>query len=106
MRNSVPVCKKNIRNGWLNRIKEMVEENNVLNNDTTNLPYKLHNGLFYFNNPKSGIIRLCIPELLEKKVFELIYNELGYSGYKRTLKKLTKCLYILNLFKKLHKFIK
>jgi hypothetical protein len=82
-----------------------VKENKALGSNTTKLPYHVINKLLYFNNNEIGL-RLYIPTLLEKEVFELAYNKIGYLGYTRTYKYLTKGLYIYNIVTKLYKFIR
>ncbi len=41
-----------------------------------------------------------------KEVFELIYNQVRYSGYYRTHTRIIKCFYIHRLSKRLHKYIR
>lgn len=82
----------------------MIKENNKLDENTTNLLYRLINSLLYFADEER--LRLYISTSVEKEVFQLIYNELDYLGYTRTYKRLINRIYILNIVKKLYKFIR
>ena len=86
------------------RILQMVKDNDNLGDNAAKLPYKLIDGLLYFAD--EGRLRLCIPASVEKEVFQLAHDELGHPGYARTHERLTDGVYILNMPKRLHDFIR
>ena len=83
----------------------MILDNGALGENAAQLPYQLIQKLIYFNNPKQGI-RLYIPQSLTKEVFQLAHNGLGHPGYAHMHEQLIQSLYIHNLSKQLHKFIR
>ena len=87
------------------RVITMVKENGALGDDAADLAYKLVNDLLYFNDDERGL-RLCIPSSMEHEVFKLAHDEMGHPGYARTHERLTQGLYIFNLSKKLHEFLR
>ena len=94
------------QNGRWQRIIEMVKTNDNLEDDNAaTLPYKLVDNLLYFDDSERGL-RLCIPENLEKQVFQLAHDALGHPGYARTHERLTDRLLVLKLSTKLHKYIR
>ena len=86
------------------RIQQMIQENDNLEENAAKLPYKMIDELLYFAD--EGRLRLCIPAPVEKEVFQLAHDELGHPGYARTHERLTDGIYILNMSKKLHEFIR
>ena len=63
------------------------------------------NELFYFNDNEKKL-RLVIFTDMKKDAFKLIHDELNYSDYARTHERLTKDLYMYNMFIKFHEFIR
>lgn len=92
--------------GWWKWINIMIHHNNALNIDmnAASLSYTMVWGLIYYKNIEQGY-QLCIPAILYKKVFELAHNFMRHSGYVCMHKWLIDSLYLLNLFKHLHKYI-
>ena len=72
------------------------------------LLYKLINNLLYFNdsNPSRELRLYILIKILEQEIFKLIYNQISYSKYTRTYKKLTSDIYIFNISIKLYKYLR
>ena len=87
------------------RIINMVKANDDLGDNAAALPYKMVDGLLYFDDDEKGL-RLCIPSSMEKEVFQLAHDELGHPGYARTHERLTEGLHLHNMSTKLHDFIR
>ena len=87
------------------RIQTMISDNDLLGENAVKLPYRLVQKLIYFDDPEQGL-RLCIPQGLTKEVFQLAHDELGHPGYACMHERLTQGLYIYNLLKQLHDFIR
>ena len=88
------------------RVITIVKLNTKLSNNATKLSYKLVNNLLYFNDSKRGIRLYVSTKTLEYEVFKLAYNKIGYLGYVRTYKKLTRSIYIFNILTKLYKYLR
>ena len=86
-------------------IQKMILDNDTLRENTVKLSYCLIWKLIYFDNSKWGL-HLCILTDLIKKVFQLAHNELSYPEYVCTHECLMQGLYIHNLLKHLHNFIR
>ena len=87
------------------RLRAMIEENAGLRENAADIPYKLVRGLIYFKDPEQGM-RLCIPQPLVHTVFNMIHDELGHPGYSRSHERLTEGVYIFNMAKQLHEYIR
>ena len=70
------------------------------------LSYKLINDLFYFDDSERGMRLYILIKTLKQKVFKLAHNEMRYSGYAHIHEKLTRGIYIFNMFIKLHKYLR
>lgn len=94
-----------LNNQTIKLIKQM-KENNKLENNITKLFFEYKNGIFYI---KSNTIyirkRLIIPKSIKLKVYEYVYNQLGYPGYKQTHEKLLANFYIFNITKNLYVYL-
>ena len=86
-------------------IQIIISDNDTLGENTVKLSYCLVWKLIYFDNSEQSLC-LCIFTDLIKEVFQLTHNELSHSGYVCTHKHLTQDLYIHNLLKQLHDFIR
>jgi len=91
---------------WV-RIMATVVRNAALGENEAKLPYKLVDGLLYFDDVEYGHgLRLCLPAALEREVFQKAHNEMGHPGYARTHEKLTRSVYIFNMSTKLHEYLR
>jgi len=87
------------------RILKMLNNNNTLGLNAAKLPYELKDELVYYKDIEKGP-RLCIPHSLHGEVFKLAHDEMGHSGYACTHERLTDALYIYDLFKNLHEYLR
>ena len=86
-------------------IQIMISDNDTLKENAVKLSYCLVWKLIYFDNSEQSL-HLCIFTDLIKEVFQLTHNELSHSEYVCTHKHLMQGLYIHNLLKQLHDFIR
>ena len=86
-------------------IQIMISDNDTLEKNAAKLLYCLIWKFIYFNNSEQGL-HLCILTDLIKQVFQLTHNKLSHSEYICTHEYLTQDLYIHNLLKQLHDFIR
>lgn len=86
------------------KVMSAVEKNETLGSNAAKLPYRIIDKILYFDDDEKGL-RLCVPSVLEKEVFQLAHDEMGHPGYARTHERLTDNLYIHNMATKLHEFI-
>jgi len=85
---------------------EIVKRNNNLGENAAKLAYEVVDQVLYFKDDEQGL-RLYIPTTaIEAEVFKLAHDEMGYPGYARTHERLTEGVYIYNMSKKLHEFIR
>ena len=94
----------NTESQW-DHIWTMISENDTLRENAAKFPYCLIWKLIYFDNSEHSLC-LCISYDLIKKVFQLTHDKLEHSDYVYTHKCLMQDLYIHNLLKQLHKFIR
>lgn len=88
------------------RVMDMVKQNKDLGENAAKLAYEVVGQVLYFRDDEQGL-RLCIPtSAIEAEVFKLAHDEMGHPGYARTHEKLTEGVYIHNMSKKLHEFIR
>ena len=83
----------------------MISDNDALGENAAKLSYCLVQKLIYFDDPEQGL-HLCISEGLTKEVFQLAHDKLEHPGYACMHECLTQGLYIYNLLKQLHNFIR
>ena len=83
----------------------MIKKNHDLEENIAKLLYRLVDNLFYFDDNERGL-RLYVSIVLKEEIFKLVHNEMGYSNYTRTYKRLINGLYIYNIIIKLYKFIR
>ena len=69
------------------------------------LRFKLKDGLIYYINFDDGRERLCIPNSLEKEVFELAYDRQQHGGFHRTYDRIIGFIYMRHLSKHLRSYI-
>ena len=86
-------------------IQTIISDNDTLKENAVKLSYCLVWKLIYFDNSEQSL-HLCIFTDLIKEVFQLTHNELSHSEYVCTHKHLMQGLYIHNLLKQLHDFIR
>ena len=77
----------------------------VQDGNAADLSYKIVRGLLYFKDLEYGL-RLCIPKFINGEVFKLAHDELSHPGYARTHERLIEGLYLFNLHKRLHEYIR
>ena len=111
-----PEFKQRVIAGYLNgpfaRILRVLRGEETATAPAT-LPYQIEGDLLYFKDDTRGL-RLCIPEAnsdeeeqgIEAEIFRMAHDELGHPGYARTYERLTQSVYIHNMGKKLHEFIR
>ena len=81
-----------------------MRHNDTLKKNIAKLLYRIINDLLYFDNNEKRL-RLYILTTLKTHVFKLTHNEIKYSSYARTYKKLIKELYVFDITIKLYEFI-
>ena len=69
------------------------------------LRFKLRNGLIYYTNHQDGKERLCVPNALEKEIFELGHDRQHHGGFHRTYDRIAGSIYLRNLVKHLRSYI-
>lgn len=69
------------------------------------LRFKQRDGLIYYTNFDDGRERLCIPNSLEKQIFELAHDRQHHGGFHRTYDRITGSLYLRHLSKRLRSYI-
>ena len=69
------------------------------------LRFKLRDGLLYYTNFDDGRERLCIPDALEKEIFELAHDRQHHGGYHRTYDRIVSSMYLRHLSKHLRAYI-
>lgn len=87
------------------RISDMITRNDALDTNAAALPYTRIRGLIYYKDIEKGH-RLCIPSYLYGDVFTLAHDSMGHPGYARTHERLTDSLYLPDLSKHLHEYIR
>lgn len=71
----------------------------------TGLRFKLRDELIYYTNFDDGRERLCIPNSLEKEIFELAHDRQHHGGFHRTYDRIVSSMYIRHLAKNLRAYI-
>jgi Integrase core domain. len=61
--------------------------------------------LLYFTDPETQLLRLCIPEALEKEVLSLVHQQGGHFGMRKTYLSVKSRFYLHNMYKKVKRFI-
>lgn len=69
------------------------------------LRFKFREGLIYYTNFDDGRKRLYILNILEKEIFELIYNRQHHEGFHRTYNRIANSIYFKHLSKHLRIYI-
>lgn len=69
------------------------------------LHFKVRDGLIYYTNFNNGRERLCVPNALEKDIFQLAHDQQYHGGYHRTYKRIVASLYICHLQQHLRTYI-
>ena len=83
-----------------------MKTNIKLKKNIIRLLYKLINDLFYFNDIDIKIRLYVLIRVLKYEIFKLTHNEIRHLKYARTYKKLTRDIYIYNVFIKLYKYLR
>ena len=71
----------------------------------TKLKFKIINGLIYNTESADNLLRLYIPNKLEREVFKLTYNNLLHNGFNRTYDRIIRLVYLRGLSKRLRIYI-
>ena len=69
------------------------------------LRFKLRNGLIYYTNFNDGRERICVPNSLEKHIFELAHNRQHHGGFHRSYDRIATSIYMRHLTKNLQSYI-
>lgn len=69
------------------------------------LRFKLRDRLIYYTNFDDGRERLCVPNALEKEIFELAHDRQHHGGFHRTYDRVASSLYLRHLSKHLRTYI-
>ena len=69
------------------------------------LRFKLRDGLIYYTNFDDGRERLCIPNALEKDIFELAHDRQHHGGFHRSYDRVASSVYMKHLSKHLRAYI-
>ncbi len=85
-------------------ILQILERNNALRLDTVRLSYEIRDNLIFYKDLEKGLY-LCILKSLYDRMFKIVYDNIDYSEYVQTHKRLTDLLYFYDLLKNLHKYI-
>lgn len=84
---------------------EHAPESDDLSNRRLGLRFKLRDGLIYYTNFDDGRERLCIPNALEKEIFELAHDRQHHGGFHRTYDRIVGSIYMRHLAKHLRTYI-
>lgn len=68
--------------------------------------FRKHDDLIYLTSEHPGKRRLCIPESLEKEVFQLAHDGNFHAGFHTTYARISPSVYIRGLSKHLHIYLK
>ncbi len=85
-------------------ILQILERNNALRLDTVRFLYKIKDNLIFYKDLKKESY-LCILKSLYDRMFKIAYDNINYSEYVQTHKRLINLLYFYDLLKNLHKYI-
>ncbi len=69
------------------------------------LPYKVIDDLIYVDGRGHRLPRLCIPPSLEKDIFKMAHDDLGYVGFYRTYTRIIETLYLYRMYRRLRKYL-
>ncbi len=69
------------------------------------LRFKLREGLIYYTNFDDGRERLCVPNALEKEIFELSHDRQHHGGFHRSYDRIASSVYMRHLSKHLRAYI-
>ena len=91
---------------WM-RIKNLLQDNQSLDDNAVNLPFVIQMDLIYYKDPERGQ-RLCIPDYdcLIKDVFKIAHDEAGHPGYSRTHERIVQTLFIQRLSQRLYEYLR
>ena len=84
----------------------IIKVNAKLKENVIKLLYKLINNLLYFDNIEIRIRLYISIKTLKQEIFKLIYNKTKYFDYIYIYEKLTRDIYIFNIFIKLYKYLR
>lgn len=90
------------------RIKDMLEDNDAMEDNAARMPFEIEHDLLYYQDPFGTGARLCVPDhgSLIKEVFQLAHDEAGHPGYARTHERRIQTLYIHRLPQRLHEYLR
>ena len=69
------------------------------------LRFKLRNGLIYYTNFNDGRERICVPNSLEKHIFELAHDKQHHGGFHRSYDRIVSSIYMRHLNKNLRAYV-
>jgi len=85
-------------------ILQILERNNALRSDVARLSYEIRDNLIFYKDLKKESY-LYILKSFYNRMFKIAYDDIDYSEYVWTHKRLIDLLYFYNLLKNLHKYI-
>ena len=85
-------------------ILQILERNNTLRLDIARLSYKIRDDLIFYKDLEKEPY-LCILKSLYDRMFKIVHDDIDYSEYAQTHKRLIDLLYFYNLLKNLYEYI-
>ncbi len=82
----------------------MLERNNTLELDVARLLYEIRDDFIFYKDLEKEP-HLCILKSLYDRMFKIAYDDIDYSEYAQTHKRLIDLLYFYNLLKNLYEYI-
>ena len=70
-----------------------------------NIPFVLRDGLIYYVDELNARERLCVPKLMEQKIFELAHDGYSHGGFHRTYERIVEAYYMRHLTRRLKRYI-
>ena len=69
------------------------------------LRFKLREDLLYYTSHDDGRERLCIPEAMDKEIFQLAHDRQSHGGFHRSYDRIVPSIYMRHLQKRLRQYI-
>jgi len=95
---------KYVKESKWEHILQILERNNALRLNIIRLSYKIRNNLIFYKDLEKELC-LCILKSLYDRMFKIAYDDIDYSEYAWTHKRLIDLLYFYDLSKNLHEYI-
>jgi len=96
-------CEYDEESKW-EHILWILERNNALRPDIMKLLYEIRDDLIFYKDLEKELC-LYILKSLYDRMFKIAYDNIDYSGYAQTHKRLINLLYFYDLLKNLHEYI-